>query len=277
MPRTESTNLDGRVAVVTGAAMGIGAGIATSLGRHGARVVLVDIDPTALEAARAALTDDGVSVVAVEADVRRAAGTAEIVEAVDRSWGGRVDVLVNNVGDHRPWGPFAETDEDDWTAVYELNLEHVFRTTRAFLPGMIERRTGSIINVSSVEGLRGVPHCSVYAACKAAVLNFTASLATEVGQHGVRVNAIAPDLTDTPQFPLSKLIGPQYEDQIGNWVPVGRFGRPDDHGDVAVFLASEQSRFVSGQTIKVDGGTMASPGWFRRDEKRFTNVPRNFI
>ncbi|SEG90525.1 NAD(P)-dependent dehydrogenase, short-chain alcohol dehydrogenase family [Thermomonospora echinospora] len=273
----DATRLDDRTALVTGGAAGIGAGIATALARRGAAVVLVDNDETALDRTVAELTQGGCTALGVVADVRERSSTEMMRGAVGELSGGRLDVLVNNVGDHRPWGPFAQTSEEDWTAVYRLNFEHVLRVTRAFLPSMIERRSGSIINVSSVEGLRGVPNCTVYAALKAAVLNFTAGLSTEVGQYGVRVNAIAPDVTDTPQFPLHRLIGPEYHDQIPRWVPLGRFGTPEDHGDVAAFLASDAARWVTGQTIRVDGGTLASPGWFRRDEHRFTNVPRNFI
>lgn len=276
MDADDLTRLDGRLALVTGAAVGIGAGIAEALARKGARTILVDRDADALERQVDVLDDAGHEALGVVVDVREPAAQNVMIEAV-ASTGSTLDVLVNNVGDHRPWGPFAETTEEDWTDVYRLNFEHVLRTTRTFLPGMIDRRSGSIVNVSSVEGLRGVPHCAVYAAHKAAVLNFTAGLSTEVGQFGVRVNAIAPDLTDTPQFPLHTLIQPRYHDQIGRWVPMGRFGTPRDHGEVVAFLASDAARWITGETIRVDGGTMASPGWLRRDEKRFTNVPRDFI
>jgi len=273
-PTSAGLDLTGRLAVVTGAAVGIGAGIAASLARHGARLVLADLDDTALEETCATLRAAGAEVVGVVADVtdrndvRRLAATATAA--------GAVEILVNNVGDHRPWGPFVETAEEDWDAVLDLNLRHVLRVTRALLPGMIERRRGSIVNVSSVEGLRGVPNCALYAACKAAVLNLTAGLATELGPHGVRINAIAPDLTETPQFPLSRMIAERYRDQVPRWVPVGRWGQPDDHGDVVAFLASDLARFVTGQTIRTDGGTMASPGWLVRGDGTFTNVPRDF-
>lgn len=269
--------LHGRCAVVTGSAHGIGKGIAIALAQHGARIALFDTDAHGAEQTRVRLAEVSTGPhVAVAGDVRQPTDVDGLKAQLDDA-GIAVDILVNNVGDHRPWGPFVETREADWEAVDELNLRHVFRLTRAFLPDMVERGSGSIINVSSVEGLRGVPNCAVYAACKAAVLNFTASLATEVGHHGVRVNAIAPDMTETPQFPLHEMIAPKYHDQIPRWVPVGRFGRPDDHGDVAVFLASDAARFVTGQTIKVDGGTMASAGWVRRNDRLFTNVPRDFL
>ena len=187
-----------------------------------------------------------------------------------------LEILVNNVGDHVPWGPFVESTEEDWNAIYAVNFEHVLRVTRLFLPDMIEGRSGSIINVSSVEAFRGVPNCAVYAAHKAAVVNFTAGLATEVGQYGVRVNGIAPDLTDTPQFPLATMLR-DHADQVGSWVPLGRFGTPHDHGELAAFLASDAAAWITGESIRVDGGTLASAGWFRRSEKRFTNVPRDFI
>ncbi len=276
MQNDDLTRLDGRLALVTGAAAGIGAGIAEALARKGARLVLVDQDAATLEVEVAAIREAGHDASGVVADVRERDCVDALAAAVDEA-GGRLEVLVNNVGDHQPWGSFAESTEDDWTEIYRVNFEHVLRVTRLFLPRMIAQRAGSIINVSSVEAFRGVPNCAVYAAHKSAVVNFTAGLSTEVGQHGVRVNGLAPDVTDTPQFPLHTLIAPKYHDQIGRWVPMGRFGTPRDHGEIAAFLASDAAQWITGETIRVDGGTLASAGWFRRDENRFTNVPRNFI
>lgn len=276
MDNSDLSRLDGRVALVTGAAVGIGAGITEALARKGATIIAVDIDPETLATQVERLKEAGHESVGVVADVRER-NSVEILDKAVQDAGGKLDILVNNVGDHKPWGPFVQTTEEDWDEVYRVNFEHVLRVTRKFLPGMIDQRSGSIINVSSVEGFRGVPNCSIYAAHKAAVNNFTASLATEVGQYNVRVNAIAPDLTDTPQFPLHKLIAPEYHDQIGRWVPMGRFGVPRDHGEIVAFLASDAAEWITGEAIRVDGGTLASVGWFRRDEHRFTNVPRNFI
>jgi NAD(P)-dependent dehydrogenase (short-subunit alcohol dehydrogenase family) len=274
LPRGGSDRLlDGKVAVVTGAAAGIGAGIARALAFHGAHTVLVDNDePTArataadIRAMRAPgpqvivtdVTDDG-----APAQVRAAAADL-----------GGADILVNNVGDYRPAGPFVDSTEDVWERMYALNFRHVLRLTHALLPGMVQRRSGSILNVSSVEGMRGIPGNAVYGAMKAAVIAFTASLAAEVGQYGIRVNAIAPDLTDTPQTPMWASTDERYADHVGKWVPAGRFGSPRDHGDAAVFLVSEQSAFITGETLRVDGGTLAAPGWYRRDQTRFTNLPR---
>ena len=267
-------DLRGTLAVVTGAAMGIGAGIARSLGLSGAALILADIDAAAMETTAAQLGAQGITLTTVVTDVRSTDDVRALAAAAGEI--GEVDILVNNVGDHRPWGPFVETTEEDWDVVIDLNFRHVLRVTRAFVPGMVERRRGSIVNVSSVEAFRGVPHSAVYAACKAAVVNLTAGLATELGPSGIRVNAIAPDITDTPQFPLTRMIAERYRDQVPRWIPVGRWGEPDDHGDVVAFLVSDQARFVTGHTIRTDGGTLASVGWLQRANGTFTNVPRDF-
>jgi NAD(P)-dependent dehydrogenase (short-subunit alcohol dehydrogenase family) len=186
-----------------------------------------------------------------------------------------VDVLVNNVGDYRPLVPFAHTSPESWHEMYTKNLAHVLAVTRAFLPSMTEQRRGAIVNVHSVEGMRGYPADPVYAAMKAAVAHFTTSLAVSVGRRGVRVNGIGPDLTQTPQ--VDYLTG--YEDSQElwpSWAPVGRLGRPEDQARVALFLASDVSSFVTGHNVPVDGGTKAGGGWFfSPKERRFVNRSRH--
>ena len=190
---------------------------------------------------------------------------------------GRVDVLVNNVGHWvRHPGSFAATDPQLWDELYRVNLHHVFLVTRAFLPAMIDRHAGAIVNVSSVEGLRGYPEDPVYAAFKAAVIHFTRSLAVQVGRDGVRVNAIGPDVTESLQVPYSQWLSAEEQAQWPQWVPVGRMGLPDDQARVILFLASDLSAFVTGHTIPTDGGTGAAGGWFRssrRTDREWTNRP----
>lgn len=260
--------LEGRLAVVTGGARGIGGGIARALGYHGARLLIVDLDEPAARGAASAIGNADVLV----ADVT-ATGSAALIANRAADLGG-TDILVNNVGDFRPAGMFVNSTPEQWQRMYALNLGHVLAVTHAVLPAMIQRGAGAILNVSSVEGMRGIPGNAVYGALKAAVIAFTASLAVEVGQYGIRVNAIAPDLTDTPQTPMWASTDERYADHVGKWVPAGRFGQPIDHGDAAVFLVSDQSAFVTGETLRVDGGTLAAPGWYRRDAARFTNLPR---
>jgi len=192
---------------------------------------------------------------------------------------GRIDVLVNNVGHWvRHVKDFLAGDVDFWEELHHVNFLHVLLATHAFLPDMIERGTGSIINVSSVEGLRGYPQDPVYAAYKAAVVQFTRSLGVQVGHLGVRVNGIGPDVTESLQVPYSKWISPEQEAMWPVWVPVGRMGLPEDQARVLLFLASDLSAFVTGHTIPTDGGTAAAGGWFRTSSRRgqtWTNRPAN--
>jgi NAD(P)-dependent dehydrogenase (short-subunit alcohol dehydrogenase family) len=149
----------------------------------------------------------------------------------------------------------------------------VLAVTRAFIGGMVEQGRGSIVNVHSVEGLRGFPGDPVYAAMKAAVAHFTTSLAVAMGRRGVRVNAIAPDLTQSSQ--VDYIGTSEGNDSLwGSWAPVGRLGWPEDQARVALFLASDLAGYVTGHTIPVDGGTRAGGGWFYSPaERRFVNRP----
>ena len=268
--------LDGRVAVVTGGGAGIGGGISRLFAAEGARVFVAEIDPERATAIAEAVRGDGGALEVHVCDVRESDAVTGLAEAALRWADGGVDVLVNNVGDYRPAGAFDRTSEEDWQALYDVNLLHVFRCTRAFLPGMLEGGAGAIVNVSTVEAFRGIPLNAVYSAFKAGVVGFTRSLAIEVGGRGVRVNAIAPDVTDTPQTPYHRWVSAEEQELVPSWVPVGRFGKPEDLARVALFLASDASAFVTGQTLPVDGGTLAAGGWYKLPgEQRWTNRPRN--
>nr|WP_275406958.1 SDR family oxidoreductase [Actinomadura bangladeshensis] len=260
-----------RVSVVTGGALGIGGAISRRLAAGGDLVILNDIDADAADRARADIEAGGGRCVVVVGDIVE----DETVERVAAAVPGRVDVLVNNVGDFRPAASsFQESTPEQWQRLYELNLLHVFKLTHALLPTMIEQGAGSIVNNSTVEAFRGIPQHPVYSAFNAGVSAFTRSLAVAVGRHGVRVNAIAPDLANTEQTPVEWMRRGYDEGLEHTWVPLARFGEPDDYAAVVAFLASDDARFVTGHTIPVDGGTLAASGWFvRADDQGWTNRP----
>jgi NAD(P)-dependent dehydrogenase (short-subunit alcohol dehydrogenase family) len=270
--------LDGRVAIVTGGAGGIGAGISTALGHHGASVVVVDIDDGRTAQIVEQLSSLGVTSVGVVADVL-ADGSAEMIVARTTEAFGGVDVLVNNVGHYLYGGRrFHETTEDQWESLYDVNLRHVLRMCHAAVPAMIERGPGgSIVNLTTVEATRGIPHQAVYGAYKAAVAHFTRCLALDLSGDGIRVNAIAPDVTQSLQLPYDQWLDDADRARIPAWVPLGRLGEPADCGGAAVFLASELSAFVTGASIPVDGGTGVAGGWYRTDHGRagWTNRPHD--
>jgi 2-hydroxycyclohexanecarboxyl-CoA dehydrogenase len=258
--------LEGRTAVITGGAAGIGGGITRRFVAEGARVIVNDIDDGLLDGIVKELGD---AVTPVAGDIREPETVGRVATA-----GAGADILVNNVGDYRPAGRFLVSDDAQWQALYAVNLEHVFRMTHALLPGMVERERGSVVNVSTVEAIRGFPGGPVYSAFNAGVIAFTRSLAVEVGRHGVRVNCIAPDLADTLATPVEMMLRGRDPEMIKHWSPLGRWGHPDDYGDVVVFLASDMSRYVTGHCVPVDGGTLASSGWYlRMSEKAWTNLP----
>jgi NAD(P)-dependent dehydrogenase (short-subunit alcohol dehydrogenase family) len=265
--------LDGRVALVTGGAGGIGRATSQLLADHGAHVVVVDIDAERSNRTVDDIRESGASAQARPTDVRDLDAVRALAEVV-LSEHGRLDVLVNNVGHWVRVVDFVESDPQLWDELYRTNVLHVFALTHAFLPAMIDAGTGSIVNVSSIEGMRGYPPDPVYAAGKAAVVHFTRSLAVQVGDRGVRVNGIAPDVTESIQVPHARLVPPDQEHLWPDWVPVGRKGTPEDQAAVVLFLASDLARFVTGHTIPTDGGTGAAGGWFRsRRSGRWTNRP----
>jgi NAD(P)-dependent dehydrogenase (short-subunit alcohol dehydrogenase family) len=270
--------LEGRIALITGAGAGIGAATADLFAAEGATVIVADIDEAAAQAVAKAIQGDGGSAAALAVDVRNADEIFAMRDAVLAEHG-RLDILVNNVGH---WvalpASFAESGPEHWQALYEVNLLHVLLASRAFLPSMIERRRGCILNVSSIEGMRGYPQDTVYGALKAAVIQFTKSLAIEVAGYGVKVNGIAPDLTQSAQSDFAAIDPPEWSDQWWRWLPLGRVGQPIDQAKALLFLASDLSDFLVGHTIPTDGGTGAAAGWYRSDKRagrRWTNRPQD--
>lgn len=276
VPRIDDWNrlLDGRIAVVTGGGAGIGAGVARLFAQHGALVEVAEIERGRADTIRGEVESTGGRIRTHVVDVTDDGDVARLAEAVLTEHG-RVDVLVNNVGDYRPLVPFARSTPESWQQMYDVNLRHVFAVTRAFVGSMIERGRGSIVTVHSVEGMRGYPKDPVYGAMKAAAAHFTTCLAVDLGRHGIRVNGIGTDLAQTPQ--VDYLAGySDVADLWASWAPVGRVGWPEDQARVALFLASDQSAFVTGHNIPVDGGTKAGGGWFFSPrEGRFVNRSRN--
>ena len=267
--------LEGRTAVVTAGGAGIGAATCLLLARHGAHVFVVDIDAERAAATAGGIGDAGGAATPVACDVTDPA-QVELLRGSVLDGDGRVDVLVNNAGDWlRNVGEFSDGDPGHWDDLHRINFLHILLVTRAFLPAMTAAGRGSIVNVSSVEGLRGYPVDPVYAAYKAAAVHFTRSLAVQVGGHGVRVNGIGPDVTESLQVPYSEWIPADQQHMWPRWVPVGRMGHPDDQARAVLFLASDLSSFVTGHTIPTDGGTLAAGGWYRsgRVARGWTNRP----
>ena len=263
--------LDGKVALITGAGAGIGAATAELFAAEGARVRRRRTSmPTGLT------TASRIDASALTVDVRDPAQVERMRDQVLTEFE-RVDVLVNNVGHWVRLPPsFAESDAAHWQALYEVNLLHVFRVTHAFLPSMLERHRGTILNVSSIEGIRSYPPDPVYGAFKAAVVHFTRSLGVEVAGQGVKVNGIAPDLTTSRQSDFERFDPPEWKDKWPTFLPVGRMGQPIDQARVLLFLASDLSDFLVGHTIPTDGGTGAAGGWFpstKRPGRSWTNRP----
>ncbi|MCY1393586.1 4-formylbenzenesulfonate dehydrogenase TsaC1/TsaC2 [compost metagenome] len=264
----------GKTVLVTGGGVGIGRAIVEAFARAGARLVVAEVNAAHAAQVRDFLHRSATESLVVEVDVTDKEQVAALTEQIQARFGG-LDVLVNNVGDSLMIAkPFDAYSDDDIDRLYAVNLQHIFRVTRAMLPLLRRQGAGSsIINLSSIEGFRAIPNCSIYAAFKSAISGFTKSLALELGPVGIRVNQIAPESTETAQLPISMMIAPQYQEQIPQWIPLGRFGRPEDMAGAALFLASPLSSWVTGTTLHVDGGALVAAGWYRDPNGTWTNVP----
>jgi 3-oxoacyl-[acyl-carrier protein] reductase len=247
-------DLSGQVALVTGAARGIGRAVARALGEAGADLALADLLAEPLQRTAAELAASGCRVHAIPADVRDAGAVQHMVEACTGALG-RLDVLVNNAGGTFE-SPFLQVNERGFRTLLDLNLGSVWFATQAAAAWWIANRVrGRVVNVSSTEGLKACPGYAAYAAAKAGVLNLTKTLAVELGPYGIRVNAIAPDYTH-----LEAITGAGAPDEaaIGAKIPLGRYGQPADHAGAVLFFASELSEWITGQTLVVDGGALVA-------------------
>ena len=242
------TDLTGRNAVVTGASRGIGAATARALDAAGARVALVARTAEDLEVVAGELKHEAVVIEADLSDPESAPFIART--ALDEL--GSVDILVNNAAAAARL-PSTELDGDVIDRMLSVNVRNLLLLTTALLPSMVERGSGSVINLSSVSGLIGTPKRSAYAATKGAVDALTRSLAMEFGPHGIRVNAVAPGVIDTDLWKSNKAIEGVVE-RIERQIPLRRWGTAEEVADVIVFLASDEARYVTAQTISVDGG-----------------------
>jgi len=252
--------LGDRVAVVTGGRQGIGAGVSRVLARNGAVVVLTDISPQVEETAKR-IAEEGYSAESRVMDVTDPQQVSEAFNEITARHG-RVDILVNNAGIY-PRRRLVDMDEEYLQRMFEVNVFGMFRCAKAVLPGMMERRYGKIINVSSVTGpMVGAPGGgqTAYGATKAAVIGFTKALALETAQHGINVNTILPGYIQSPS--AIGLRGGDAMDakekmrEFGYKIPVGRQGTPEDVGNLVLFLASDESSYLTGSEMVIDGGNI---------------------
>ena len=254
--------LEGKVALVTGGARGIGRAICEAYAQAGAKVAVADLlEEEASETAEAIGSD----AIALKLDVTDLSSIADGVAAVEGKWGG-IDVLVNNAGIFNMC-PIGEVTVEDYRRQFDVNVGGTIFTVQAVVPGMRKRgRGGAIINFSSQAGRRGEPNIVVYCSTKAAVISITQSLALELAKDGIRVNAIAPGVINTPMWDVVDGLFAKYDNLakgekkqlVGEAVPLGHMGEPDEVADPCVFLASDEARYITAQTLNVDGGNWMS-------------------
>lgn len=245
--------LDGQIALITAAAgAGIGQATARKLALAGADVVITDLDAKRTTKVADAITEEtGRKVLGLALDVTDEAGVASVVERI-LAERGRIDILVNNAGTSEP-APLWNTTLESWRRVVDVCLTGHFLTMRAVLPRMIERRSGSIVNIGSIEAwTSGTPGNTAYHAAKAGVLALTRSTAKQVAQYGVRVNAVAPGLVPNPF--LSRMLPEDHLAKLQSEIPLNREIDPADLADAVVFLAGETARSITGECINVSGG-----------------------
>lgn len=273
--------LTDRVAFITGGGGGIGRACALRMAELGADIVIADIVPERCEETAARVRDLGRRALPFPTDVMNTDRIRDGIAAADEMFG-RLDILVNNAGGVA-YKPFLEQSERSWRRHIDINFVSMLAATQAAAPLMERgRRGGSIINVASIEGMRAGPNIAVYAACKAAMVSFTKSMALELSGSNIRVNCIAPDHTITPggrgnrSGPVNpatwRVPTPEEDDRMRRVIPLLREGDEGECGDLAAFLASDMASYITGALIPIDGGTFAASGWVRGQQGQWTQM-----
>lgn len=247
--------LKGQVALITGASSGIGRSTAEAMAREGARVGVNFLrNQKGAEWAVEAIRKAGGEAVAIRADVTRQEEIRSLVDAVRKQWG-RIDILVNNAGDLLARRTLVDMTEEYWDQIMDLNLKSPFLCTQAVWEEMAARKSGCIINVTSIAGRNGGGlGAAAYAAAKGGLLTYTKGLAKELAPHGIRVNAIAPGVIATPYH--ERYSPPELMAKMVANIPLGRAGTSEEVADVIVFLASPAARYMQGETVEVNGGML---------------------
>ncbi|WP_207843824.1 SDR family NAD(P)-dependent oxidoreductase [Williamsia soli] len=273
----ERSGLGEAVAVITGGAGGLGEAIVLDLAANGVRSAVVDADVEAVETLRRTLTERGHDAIVHHGDARDPDVLQELFTAADDRWG-RLDILVNIVGGTFR-SDFVDTTPKGWDALLRTNFSHVLQTCALAIPRMrAGDRGGSIINITTIEAHRAAPGFAVYSAAKAAVEQFSRTLAVEIAPDGIRINNVAPDFVPTPN--LTKFGAgdtPAMATPAGARIaiPMGRVGHVSDVSNAVVFLASGLSTYITGTTLHPDGGTLASSGWFNWPDHGWANYAPN--
>jgi NAD(P)-dependent dehydrogenase (short-subunit alcohol dehydrogenase family) len=242
--------LKGRVAIVTGAARGIGLAATERLAAEGASVLMADYDIEEASRASARLSDRGLAVHPHKADVSNRDDVAGMARAARQQFGD-IDILVNNAGIAGRAAPLEEITDQDWDRMMDVDLKSVYLCSQAVIAGMKARRSGRIINVASIAGKEGNPNMIPYSTAKAGVIGLTKALAKEVAGHGIYVNAIAPAVIDTP---ILQQLTPEQVQYMIQRIPLGRVGRPEEVAALIYWLATDEASFTTGQCIDISGG-----------------------